>query len=85
MTAIVQRIARDFPASNQKLTEVRVEPLLNRFVDRETRGLLFVMLAAVAGVLAIACVNVTNLQFARSIARRRDLAVRGALGASAAG
>jgi predicted permease len=82
MTGIVQRIARDFPASNQKLTEVRVEPLLNKFVDRETRGLLFVMLAAVAGVLAIACVNVTNLQFARSIARRRDLAVRGALGAS---
>ena len=82
MTSIVQRIAHNFPASNQKLTEVRVEPLLNRFVDRATRSLLFVMLAAVAGVLAIACINVTNLQFARSIARRRDLAVRGALGAS---
>ena len=82
MTRIVQGIARDFPASNKHLTQAHVEPLLNRFVDRETRGLLVVMLAAVACVLAIACVNVTNLQFARSIARRRDLAVRGALGAS---
>ena len=84
MTGIAQRIAREFPASNQHLTQARVEPLLNRFVGSETRGLLLVMLAAVAAVLAIACVNVTNLQFARSIARRRDLAVRGALGASRA-
>jgi putative ABC transport system permease protein len=82
--ALAQRAARDFPATNQKLTEVVIEPLLNSFVGRDARQLMFLMLAAVAAVLVIACVNVMNLQFARAARRAKELAVRGALGASRA-
>jgi predicted permease len=84
VTRVAASLAEQFPDSNRNLTEIRVEPLLNRFVDRETRGLLLMMLAAVIAVLAIASINVTNLQFARAIAHARQLAVRTALGASRA-
>ncbi len=79
---VAASLADQFPDSNRTLTQIRIEPLLNRFVDRETRGLLLMMLAAVAAVLAIACINVTNLQLGRAIAHARHLAVQTALGAS---
>ena len=59
-----------------------MQPLLNTFTGPQLRQTIYAMLGAVIVVLLIACVNVMNMQFGRAALRAKELAIRGALGAT---
>jgi putative ABC transport system permease protein len=81
-SALAKRIAKDNPKTNEHLTSASVQPLLNSFTGPQLRQIIYAMLGAVILVLVIACVNVMNMQFGRAALRAKELAIRGALGAT---
>lgn len=79
---LAKRLAKDNPKTNGQLVSASVQSLLNTFTGPQLRQTIFAMLGAVIVVLLIACVNVMNMQFGRAALRAKELAIRGALGAT---
>jgi len=81
MKAIAGRLATKYPDTNTKHNSARVQTELDAVLG-DTKSLIVVILGAVALVLLIACGNIGNLLLARVRDRRREIAMRTALGAS---
>lgn len=80
LRGIARGLEREYPEFDTGWT-VRVLPLAAE-VTGSARGVLWLLGGAIGFVLLVACANVANLHLGQAIARRGELALRGALGAS---
>lgn len=80
METICDNLAAEYPTSNAHMSVT-----MKRLHDEMTGGIrriFFILMGTVLMVFVVACLNVAGLMFARSITRRREMALRSALGAA---
>lgn len=80
LDALQHTISLNLPPDEKATLSAAVTPFQQQLVGNNRKPLL-ILLAAVAGLLVVGCVNVTNLLLARAIGRKQQIAVAAALGA----
>ena len=77
---IAGRLAQAYP--NENVGRGAKVEFVRELLVRDVRPMLWLLFAAVAVILLIACANLANLLLARSLARQKEIAVRAAMGAT---
>lgn len=81
LDALQHTISASLPADSKMTLSAVLIPFQQYLVGNNSKSL-WILLAAVAGLLLVGCINIMNLLLVRAVGRRQEMAVASALGAS---